>query len=198
MSKAKKAMKDIPVGKDKNGSTRAIQEQYESRLGRMAMLFSLMHMILERFAWNTWGIPHEFARILTKDLPIKQLSAKLQSSFKEMEIDKDVSLDLKRLLTRVEKLSEKRNEFMHGLWVMDGHKIVFLPRKSAGDADPTSPSLEDLEALVNSVIELIVELGDFSKRNMFLGAIGLATRKKYGKTCPKDDAKVVPKQHDTR
>ncbi|MGH7260516.1 MAG: hypothetical protein ACREI9_07515 [Nitrospiraceae bacterium] len=158
-----------------------LYEEYESRIGRIATYFPLIHVILESFAWNIWGIAPEFARILTKDLPTGRLVAKLRSTLKEVDIEEDVIAQLKDLLTRVESLNEQRNELMHSIWILDGDKPVMISRKHKSGEKTVAPTLQELEGLFSSIADLTTELWEFSKRNGLLGAIGLATKKKYGK-----------------
>jgi hypothetical protein len=162
-----------------------VEEEYAKCIGRIAMYFPLIHNILERFAWNLWGIPFQFAKILTKDLPSKQLVTKIRASLAEMELEEDVSKELKALLKRVEELTHRRNRIFHSMWTLEGDRPVLVERHA--DTHSDSPDLEDLNKLLHSVTDLVDDLWKFSRRNKLMGAIGLATKK----------ANLVPKHPDT-
>lgn len=171
----------------------AEQEQYENCIGRIAMSFPLIHIVLERFAWTLWGLAEEFGSILTRDLPTRQLATKIMASLKEIDIDDEVQKELKALLKRVEQLSERRNDLFHSIWSLKDGKPVLISRKTHFKNPKESPDLHALEELFNSVADLVDDLWTFSRKNILLGAMGLTARKKYGN----HGDKLMPKHHDT-
>src|SRR5437016_8535821 len=97
-----------------------LQTQYEEVLGRLAIRFSLLHVILEHFAWTTWGLHQEFTHILTKDLPFGRLIEMLLDSIKELELedeehDRDAIIDA---LKTAKRLAQQRDDLLHALWII--------------------------------------------------------------------------------
>jgi hypothetical protein len=180
------------MNRNKGKSWIQVQKKYESRIGRIAMVFPLIHAVLERHSWLLWGLEPEFGRIVTKDLPTKHLVEKIRASLRELDGEEEAITELKEILKRVEALSKRRNELFHSLWVMQGEQPVFISNRRHPREQPI-PELQQLEKLYNSVADLSTDLLEFSRRNRWLGGIGLATRKKYGRS----GANLVPKHHDT-
>jgi hypothetical protein len=52
----------------------------ERAIGRLAMNASLLHLVLERFAWAYWGLSINNGRTLTSDLPVTTLINKLKQT----------------------------------------------------------------------------------------------------------------------
>lgn len=158
--------------------------RYERALGRLAIRFSLLHSLLENFAWDTWGLHPEFSRILTKDLPFKQLVGKLRASMKELELEDDTNRELKRILNQAEKLAEERNEFLHALWIIEKNKPVLCVRRHKKEADSKAPTVQEIDKLNESIIETANDLIDFSQRNPLMTPIAIAQKRKYGSKSP--------------
>lgn len=57
-----------------------LEGPYERALGKLSIRFSLLHLTLEQFSWDVWGVYTALASILTKDLPTKHLVEKLRAS----------------------------------------------------------------------------------------------------------------------
>ena len=172
--------------KDKGKSWIQVRKKYESRIGRIAMVFPLINIVLQRYAWLLWGLEPEFGRIVTKGLTTDRLVEKIRSSFCELEGEEEAISELEVIITRVRALLKRRNQLFHSMWVMQGEQPVFISERSH-EKEPI-PELQELEALYNSLADLINDLLRFYRQNRWLGGIGLATRRKYGRS----GAKPVP------
>ena len=159
---------------------RTLARRYERALGRLAIRFSLLHVLLEYFAWETWGLHPEFSHILTKDLPFKQLVGKLRVSIKKLELDNDISRELTQILKKAEAMAEQRNELLHALWVIEEDKPVLCFRRNKKSAASKAPTVEEIDELSNSINETANNLIDFSERNPLMSAIAIAQKTKYG------------------
>ncbi len=170
--------------KDQDKQLLEVQQSYEQALGKLAINFSLLHYLLERFGWITWGLHTEFAQILTRDLPTKHLVEKLRASLRELELESDISTELLTILKKAEKLAEVRNELLHAMWVFEDEKPVVCYRRRAKAPDLTAPTVSEIESLGASIIEVANELIDFNNRNPLLSVIAIAQNRKYGGQSP--------------
>ena len=154
------------------------EQAYERALGRLARYFSILHYVLERFSWRIWRLRTEFAHILTKDLPIKQLSEKVRASFKEIELDQKIQNELRLILRKVEKLAQTRNDLLHALWkIEDGKPVEFRTRRDlhSSKTAPTPGMIDDLsESMLNTAMELL----DFQSFNLPLDKLALGHKRK--------------------
>lgn len=104
--------------------------KYERALGQMSIRFSLLHALLEELGWKIWGLNKQVGPILTKDLPIKQLVKKIRDTT-DLFLPRDVSAEFNAILKSVEKVADRRNEFLHSVWTisMKKRQAIFISRK---------------------------------------------------------------------
>lgn len=57
-----------------------LEGPYERALGKLSIRFSLLHLTLEQFSWDVWGVNVPLASIITKNLTTKHLVEKLRTS----------------------------------------------------------------------------------------------------------------------
>ena len=168
------------------------QEDYERVLGKLSISFSLLHSVVESFAWATWGLHIEFAKLLTKDMQFKHLVGKLSASMNQLELeDEEEAREISRLLKASEKLAEKRNDLLHALWVIEeGKPVLFIKRKEM-EAKGEAPTVEEIERLCTDINETAFGLADLY--NPLRTPITLAQMEKYGrKGKPAPEAKAKP------
>lgn len=149
---------------DKNLRAQAHHEApYEKALGKMTIRFSLLHISLECFAWEAWGLAIRTALVLTKDLPITLLVEKLRSSEEWLIYKEKDREDFRRILDRIESAARKRNELLHSLWFIDGGKPVrcFNRKKAAGG---NASSVDDINRLSRTITEILADLVAFRER----------------------------------
>lgn len=139
--------------KDKERKKRTVQ--YERALGRMSIRFSLLHSLVEEFAWRIWGLNSDVGAILTKDLPTKQLVKKLCDSAKLFFAKEAACKDLIAILKKVEDVAQRRNEFLHSIWVITNAKPIFISRKRGRLLDREAPSAEDIDDLSREIMVLV-------------------------------------------
>jgi hypothetical protein len=84
-------------------------------LGRLTVGFQAMEAGLAHMIWRVADIGGETATIVTSGLPIKALHGKVCSLLKHhwAEVWRDRA---KRLLDRVDRLTDERNHLVHSLW----------------------------------------------------------------------------------
>ena len=130
---------------------------YERALGRLSIRFSLLHALLEQFSWKIWGLNERVGTILTKDLPTKHLVKKIRDSAELLAKD-EIRKKLLALLNRVEKVADKRNEFLHSIWIIrKGQPTFFLSRKRGRLVGPQAPSVEDINAFSRDIMMLVAD-----------------------------------------
>ncbi len=135
---------------------------YERALGKLSIRFSLLHSLLEQFGWEIWSMNAHLAPILTRDFPTKQLVKKLRDS-SEFVIPKEEELkEFLSILTRAEKAAEKRNEFLHSIWIIkEGKPTLCISRKRGRLVGPDAPSAENIDDLSRSIMNIVADLMRF-------------------------------------
>jgi hypothetical protein len=91
---------------------------HEKALGKLAMRFSLLHVVLERFSWEAWNLSPRSGSVLTKDLRVTHLVEKLEASAKDLIPKIDDRKKLLSILKEIERVAKKRNDFLHSLWII--------------------------------------------------------------------------------
>jgi hypothetical protein len=153
-------------------SRASLRTSYEKALGKLAMQFSLLHIVLELFSWEIWGLSADIGLILTKDLPIKHLAEKLRAS-SEHRFSKADRNKFHSILKRIEKISEQRNALLHAMWVIEDGKPVFCLRKTRGKFNMEVPTVNYINAINSSVLEITADLLAFKDRPPSGGLLGL-------------------------
>lgn len=150
-----------------------LNEPYERALGKLSIRFSLLHSILEQFGWDLWGMDAHAASILTKDLPTKQLVKKLRDSVRLVNCKEEDRKQFLSILTRVEKVADKRNEFLHSIWIIkEGQPILCFSRKRGELVGPDAPSSEDIGDLSRSIMNIVAEFIAFKDGVPLISLIG--------------------------
>lgn len=141
--------------------SKTIREGYSKALGALTINFSFLHFHVEVLSWDIFGVDHSTGRILTKDLPLKQLIAKFRSCMNHRTISDKDRKDIARLLRKIEEVTERRNELMHDLWLIHDGKPAFCYKRRGGGGKVPAPSISDINAFNRSVQGLTVELINF-------------------------------------
>lgn len=156
-------------------------QAHEAKIGQIATVFSLIHTILERFAWSLWGLTEEFGSILTKDLPIKGLTEKILATLAEIHVEDQTAKRIKTLLKEVNTLAIQRNALMHSMWNFKTNPPTLVGRKKPVSGKPDFSSIEEMTNLVDRMETVAEQLYVFTTENRLLGALGLATKRKYSR-----------------
>jgi hypothetical protein len=170
--KDQESLKDILVNKEFYGHP-DIEAAYQRALGKLTMHFSLLHFLLERMSWTLWGLNDQTGHILTKDLRVSHLAEKLIASADYAVLDKDRT-DFRLLMKRIKEAAEKRNDFLHSLWLVKNGEPVFCVSRKRGVLGPglrrdgvlldgkDAPSVEEIDALSVNTYNLANEIQRFS------------------------------------
>lgn len=143
-----------------------LEARYERALGRLTNNFSLLHFFLERFSWRDWGLKAPYGAVLTRDLPTKQLVIKLRDSAEHAIARKADQEQFKVLLKRVEKAAEQRNDLLHSLWLItEGQVVSCVNRKRGLLEGENAPSVDDINKINRSIIEIAHAFMEFMKRD---------------------------------
>jgi len=144
--------------KDAVAEQHRLNAPYERALGKLSIRFSLLHSLVEEFGWQVWGMNMPVAVIITKDLPIKHLVKKIRDSI-ELVIPKEQDRKkLRAILNRVEKVADRRNEFLHSIWIIKkGQPTFCLSRRRGRLVGPDAPAAEDINDLIRSIMDIVVD-----------------------------------------
>jgi hypothetical protein len=154
---AKETLAKILVNKELHGHGN-VREAYQLALGSLTINFSLLHFLLERVAWDLWKVKGASATIITKDLRMSHLVEKLKATANDA-IPQDERPQFLDLLKRAGKAAEDRNELLHSLWIIeDGQPVLCISRKRGALSGSQVPSVEDIEAVSASLVELSNEI----------------------------------------
>ena len=181
-----------------------LEASYEKALGRLAIRFSLLHVSLEQYVWDLWGIKGRLALIITRDLPTSHLVEKLRSSAQLVMPRKKDHTDFLSILKKVESVARQRNDLLHSLWIIrEGQPIRCFSRKRGPLVGADTPSVEGINELSSTIVEIIGELTELQDRKPLAGLFGLGLTTELYKELKLDNesssvgAKLVPKHHDT-
>lgn len=130
---------------------------YERALGKLSIRFSLLHTLVEEFSWRIWGINSDLGAILTKDLPTKQLLKKLRDSARLFFSKEPAGKDLIAIFKKMEDVADRRNEFLHSIWVIREGKSIFISRKRGQLLDEEAPTAEDINDLSREIMNLVTD-----------------------------------------
>jgi hypothetical protein len=155
---------------------------YEKALGRLSIRFSLLHVTLEQFSWEVWGVEPRFGSIITKDLRTSHLVEKLIASTDLAVVWEKDRKELKSILKKIRRLAEERNELLHSLWIIQNDKPVLCISKKRGRlVGPDAPSVEEINDLTHGSMEILGELMKFEgSRLKGLFGLGLGLEIKNG------------------
>lgn len=125
-----------------------LQVSYERALGKLAMRFSLLHVMVEQFSWQAWNLSPSSGAVLTKDLPFTRLVEKLEESSKNVIPRSDDRKKLLSLLKEVKKVARKRNDLLHSMWVITEGEPVWCFNRTRGVLEglnaPTAEQINEL------------------------------------------------------
>ncbi len=176
-----------------------ITASYENALGKLTINFSLLHFVLERFGQKIWNLNGPSAMILTKDLQLKHLAVKLRASAEHVIPDQTDRKTFISILNRAENAAEKRNEFLHSLWIFEADEPVYcFSRKRGALEGPDAPSVDHINELSTTIEDIVVDFAKFKRRHRHGSVIGLSDIKpQEGEQSFGLGARVVPKRTDT-
>jgi hypothetical protein len=164
------------------------QARYERALGQLAMNFSFLHAVLEMFGWKVWKLTQPARSILTKDLPVKQLVGKLRESVPHAMVKENDRNDFLVILKKIEQAAEKRNNFLHSLWVFNGEKPVSCVRwKGRKRGTESMPSLDEIKKFNRSIMGILLDLKTFEDRDPLKSPLLLALEEFISKDRVKSD-----------
>ena len=176
-----------------------LEGRYERALGKLSIRFSLLHLTLEQFSWDLWGVNAPLASILTKDLTTKHLVEKLRASADIVIIRKEERINFISILGRIEKVAERRNELLHSIWIIkQGEPVLCVSKRRGRLVGPDAPSVSEINDLIRSIKQIVEDFMRFTAKTPLRGLFGLglsSDEKRDGNIS--SGAKVVPKQHDT-
>jgi hypothetical protein len=157
---------DIPLNKE---------QSYERALGRLAMSASLLHIMIEHFAWRTWSLSPHHGMTLTGDLPAKQLIIKLKKTIKQVFLDEKARKKITDLLDSAEKLNDRRNELLHAIWTIEEGKPSFCYMRKRNNNKDMAPSVEEIDFITDSIYVTASQLIRFEEeqKGNWLSPIGL-------------------------
>jgi hypothetical protein len=151
-----------------------LEGPYEKALGKLAIRFSLLHFLLERFGWEVWNLNGHLALIITKDLPISHLAEKLRASAEHVIPRHDDRRKFLSILKKVKEAANERNELLHSLWIIrEGEPVLCFSRKRGRLVGPDAPSAEQINELSKKVLEIIADFEAFKERRPLSGLFGL-------------------------
>lgn len=150
-------------------------EQYEKALGKLAMEFSFLHVVLEQAAWWIWGLRRDVGRILTKDLRFSHLVEKLRSTTKILDFDEMSINELNEILKKAGQLSERRNELLHAMWDIDeGRPVLCFTNHKAKEG----PTILEMDQLGKEMVKTATDLFRFHKVNDSLARLAITQKDK--------------------
>ncbi len=166
MDKAEKVKKvTLALMKRQNEARDKLNAPYERGLGKLAVRFSLLHSLLEQIAWDIWGMDPHVASVVTRDLPTKHLVTKLRSTINFLKRTEEDRKKFLSILAKVEKVAERRNEFLHSIWLIEeGKPVSCLTRKRGRLVGPDAPSSQDIEVLNSSIVDILLEFDAFRRQ----------------------------------
>lgn len=103
------------VGRSPYFDLPASPEQLEA-VGRIAAAWSYLESVLEAAIWSLCVLEESRGRALTTHMNLKMRIESLQTLLHVLG-DDESARELSRRRKRIEKLGQKRNEIVHGLWV---------------------------------------------------------------------------------
>lgn len=160
-----------------------LEGPYEKALGRLSIRFSLLHVILEQFSWEVWGIESRIGSIITKDLRTSHLVEKLSASTDLAVLWEKDRKELKTILKKIKKLAEERNELLHSIWIIkNGEPVLCISKKRGRLVGPDAPSVKGINDLIHESMEILGELMNFKERRLKgLFGLGLNVEIKNGR-----------------
>jgi hypothetical protein len=151
-----------------------LEGPYEKALGKLSIRFSLLHLTLEQFSWDVWGVKAPLASIITKDLTTKHLVEKLRASADIVIIPKEERTNFLSILRKIEKVAERRNELLHSIWIIKhGEPVLCVSKKRGRLVGPDAPSVEEINDLIRSIMQILGEFSSFTKERSLKGLFGL-------------------------
>ncbi len=140
-----------------------LEAPYEKALGKLTIRFSLLHISLESFGWEAWGLSTRTALVLTQDVPTKHLVEKLRSSTDWLLYKEQDREDFRLILNRIESVASRRNELLDSLWcISEGKPVRCFNRKMGAGGD--APSVDEINRLSRIITEILADLLAFRRR----------------------------------
>ena len=137
-------------------------EQYEKALGKLAMEFSFLHVVLEQAAWWIWGLHREVGRVLTERMSFSGLVEKLRGTTKILNWDDPTISEFKTILSKAKQLSQRRNEYLHAMWnIQHGKPVLCLTNHQTKQG----PTILELKKLGKEMVETATDLFRFHRIN---------------------------------
>lgn len=156
-----------------------LEGPYEKALGKLAMRFSLLHVVLERFSWEAWNLSPSSGSVLTKDLRVTHLVEKLEASAKDLIPNIDDRKKLLSILKEIKRVAKKRNDFLHSLWIIrEGEPVWCFSRTRGALVGPDAPSAKQINELCSAIIKVLTDFDRFKENNplMVKGLLGLGLK----------------------
>jgi hypothetical protein len=169
---------------------------YERALGKLTIRFSLLHISLESFAWDAWGLATRTAHVLTRDLSTQHLVEKLRSSEEWLLYTQKDREDFRGILNRIESVASRRNELVRSLWLIDAGTPVrsFNRKKQAGG---NVASVDEINRLSRTITEILADLLAFRERRP-LEQVGLGLNADHNNAaCGSRGATAMAEHYDT-
>jgi len=171
------------VGKDKGREAIAeamIQRQlealerlegpYERALGKLAMRFSLLHVVLERFSWQAWNLNPSSGSVLTNDLRATHLVEKLEATAKDVIPRIDDRKKLLSILKEIKIVAKRKNDLLHSLWIIrEGEPVWCFSRTRGALVGPDAPSAKQINELCSAIIKVLTDFDLFEENNPLRG-----------------------------
>ncbi len=147
---------------------------YERALGKLAIRFSLLHAVLEQFGWRVWGMEPQVGALITSDLPTSLLVKKLRDTTKFVKRTEEDRKEFLAILTRVEKVAQQRNEYLHSIWILkEGQPVSCVTRKRGRLVGPNAPSSKDIEDLNRRIMNIVFDFLEFRDDTSLTGLFRL-------------------------
>ena len=127
-----------------------------SALAKVTIRHEALNHILKMTIKSITGITLSEASYALKYENISSLRQRIKKLTRKELGEGKALLKLQALLGRAEQVSDKRNKYIHGLWVkeLDGDPGIMVV---SGDIHPL-PTVQELESLDNEIAELTQEL----------------------------------------
>lgn len=143
--------------------------EYFIALGRLVVAFSDLENEIKAFANYMINTQDDTGQILTSDMPSKPLLHKLISLYRHHENDPGKIEAFELLAKRIEKLTQARNDMIHGFWftlpLMDDDppiRVIGKARFKGFHVEQRHIPISEISILVKGIAEATSELNAIS------------------------------------
>ncbi len=139
-----------------------IPDEHLKVIGKIFLNWSLLEFVLTRIISSLLNIDHKTGRIVTRTMNCATKLDKIKKLAIHIQLNNVTNLD--KIVTKIDRAREKRNDIAHGVWAQDednNYYIVKYSRKHPQEPIKTKMPIEELNSTYKEVSSALSALMDW-------------------------------------